>query len=128
MLEDEICVALGGAVAEELMFGNRSTGAGNDFQNALGLAKRIVYGGLSPLGVIDEETVPAQQVHDMITAVLRREEERAHRLLCQFRGVLEIVANRLLHDEMLTGEELRSMLLEPQPLPSSDWQVRQGPA
>lgn len=58
-LEDQICVILGGRMAEEVFFGRISTGASDDLQKAYRLAKMIVtrYGMSSSLGWLNfEET------------------------------------------------------------------------
>jgi cell division protease FtsH len=52
-LEIQIMVTLAGAIAEEMKYGNRSTGAKNDFTQAWNIAKEIVEAGLSSLGIVN---------------------------------------------------------------------------
>ncbi|MGZ4106373.1 MAG: AAA family ATPase, partial [Tumebacillaceae bacterium] len=56
-LINQIMIALGGTVAEELIFGNRSTGAQGDIQQATNMARTIVACGLSKLGIVDIENL-----------------------------------------------------------------------
>ena len=62
-LEDQIAVLLGGAIAEELIYGTRSTGASNDLEQTVKLAKEIINNGLSPLGIVDEEYTPKERIN-----------------------------------------------------------------
>lgn len=51
--EDEICSLLGGYVAEEVFFGEMTTGASNDLQRATNIARKMVTEyGMSPLGPV----------------------------------------------------------------------------
>ena len=51
-LAGRIQVCLAGAVAEELVFGQRSTGAVNDIEQATEIAKKMILSGLSDLGIV----------------------------------------------------------------------------
>ena len=53
-------VALAGAAAEEIMLGDCSTGAKNDFSQAWQVAKEIVDSGLSSLEIIDLSSLPKE--------------------------------------------------------------------
>ncbi len=109
-LEDEICRALAGGVAEETVLGGRSTGAYADHRQATELARRLVFGGMSRLGVVSEDTLPEAQLHRVVTEIAREQEERARGLLTAHRRLLTALADRLLEQESLSGEELRSLL------------------
>jgi vesicle-fusing ATPase len=59
-LEHQIMVTLAGAVAEEMKFGSRSTGAKNDFEQAWSVAGDIIDSGLSSLGVVNRDDLPGE--------------------------------------------------------------------
>jgi len=109
-LEEEIDVLLAGAVAEEELYGDRSTGAACDFEQAAELARRMVLAGMSPLGVIDKEVVPNRLVHREVTRTLGRRERAVRRRLRRHKQELRRVASRLLERESLSGDELRRYL------------------
>ncbi|MBE3520361.1 MAG: AAA family ATPase [Firmicutes bacterium] len=107
VLEDEIAILLAGAVAEDIAFGSRSTGAANDFAQALNLAKNIVAGGMSPLGVVDRDTAPPEALAQATREILTRAERRVHRILVRHKRTLTEVARILVQKESVTGDELR---------------------
>ena len=109
-LEDQIAIALGGAVAEDLELGGRSTGAMNDFDRAAELARQMVYAGMSPLGVVSREHLPARLLHEAVAAILAAQERRVRELLSERRQVLARAAAVLADMERLSGEELRAWL------------------
>ncbi len=109
-LEDEICRCLAGTVAEQVVLGSRSTGAAGDFQQAMGLAWRLVAGGMSRLGVVSEETLPEALRHRVLSEIMAEQEARATRLVEERRHLLKAVATRLVEHESLTGDELRNLL------------------
>ena len=100
-LEEQIMVALGGAVAEDMNFGSRSTGAWNDFEQAWNLAKDIITSGMSTLGVIAVTEVPSELVFKECTAMLKNIEEKTTNLLDDNRHLLQAVSSRLLEEETL---------------------------
>ena len=100
-LEEQIMVALGGAVAEDMNFGSRSTGARNDFEQAWTLAKDIITSGMSTLGVIAVTEVPCELVFKECTAMLKNIEEKTTNLLDDNRHLLQAVSSRLLEEETL---------------------------
>ncbi len=104
-----IRVCLAGAVSEELIFGQRSTGAQNDIEQATDLAKRMVFAGLSPLGIVSNE-LPANTLHEAIVQVIAEQEVVVREFLCERTDVLRRVAERLLEDDSLTGDEFRQLL------------------
>ncbi|AEG15920.1 Vesicle-fusing ATPase [Desulfofundulus kuznetsovii DSM 6115] len=112
-LENQIAVMLAGAVAEELILGNRSTGAGNDFREATRVAEQIIRNGMSRLGVVDVESLPGGLRYRVLTEILRAQEERVRSYLSEKRGVLERVAQLLLEQEKVTGEEFRRLIDSP---------------
>lgn len=111
-MEDQIAVFLGGAVAEELVYGERSTGASNDFQQAANLTKQIINSGLSTLGIVDEEFTPKNQINEVFTQILVKQEARVKSLLNDKIETLNHLAEFLLEKEKISGEEFRRVLQE----------------
>ena len=111
-LEDQIAVALGGAVAEDLELGGRSTGATSDFEKAADLARQMVYAGMSPLGVVSREHLPSRLLHEAVAGILAAQERRVRELLGRHRAVLARAASVLAEMERLSGSQLRAWLQE----------------
>ncbi|MGB9858405.1 MAG: AAA family ATPase [Moorellaceae bacterium] len=111
-LEGQICICVAGAVAEALVLGDRSTGAVNDFQEAVRIAKVIIVSGLSDMGVVAEENLTKEQMHQAITQIIRSQEEKAGELLRKYQPQLKSIAEQLLQEETLKGESLRLILVE----------------
>jgi vesicle-fusing ATPase len=109
-LEKQICIMLAGAAAEELVLEGRSTGAANDFEQAVRLTRKIVTAGMSPLGVIDEESIPQDKMHNMISEILREQEARVKESLGSYAGQIEEVVAILLENERMGGEEFRRLV------------------
>lgn len=109
-LEGQIRVALAGAAAEDLVFGQRSTGAENDFEQAVNLARRIVEPGLSDLGIVDLETVDRGREHDATTAILQAQGAAVRAFLEEHRPALDRIAALLQDREAVSGDEVRQAL------------------
>jgi vesicle-fusing ATPase len=62
-LEQQIMTMLAGALAEELRFGSRSSGARNDFQQAWNVAREMISSGLSSLGVVSDDSMPTDTLY-----------------------------------------------------------------
>jgi cell division protease FtsH len=127
-----IAVMMGGRVAEELVFGQFTTGAGNDIKQASNLARRMVteFGMSDVIGPIsyasDEESVflgrdftsrsrnysetVANQIDDEVRKFIIEGHEEARQLLSQNRDVLDRLANALLERETLDGEDVDSIV------------------
>ncbi|MGE5586396.1 MAG: AAA family ATPase [Bacillota bacterium] len=114
-LEDQLAVLLGGAVAEEIRFGSRSTGAAGDFEQALDIARRLVSAGLSPLGVVNVDELPRQLYHETMSAIMKAQERRAREILESRDDVLAAASAVLLENEKIDGDELREMLQQTRP-------------
>jgi cell division protease FtsH len=127
-----LAVMMGGRVAEELVFGQFTTGAGNDIKQASNLARRMVteFGMSDVIGPIsyasDEESVflgrdftsrsrnysetVANQIDDEVRKFIIDSHEEARRLLAENRDVLDRLANALLERETLDGEEVDALV------------------
>lgn len=132
-LEDRLCVLLGGRVAEEIVFGDVSTGAQDDLQKATDIALSMVtrYGMSEALGLRafesprrslflesptathrDYSEEKAAAIDAEVERVLQRAHERVRGLLMRHRRQLERVSAWLLEKEVLDGEQLRQLLTE----------------
>ena len=130
-LLDRLAVLLGGRVAEELVFGEISTGAQNDLQRATDIARsmvaeygmsdhlglvtyerphqaRFLPGNLSPNKTYSEEK--AAQIDEEISQVIERVHQRVRNILSARRNVLDEVAHLLSRKEIVQGDELREIL------------------
>ncbi|MDS1029048.1 AAA family ATPase [Bacillota bacterium LX-D] len=110
-LEKQIKITLAGAVAEEIILGERSTGSANDFQEAVKLAKQIILNGLSPLGIIDPEQND-QIIRDMLQEILHEQENQVKDMLKKQKEILVKVAAELKKEEKVSGEQLRALMTE----------------
>ncbi len=133
-LLDKITVLMGGRAAEELMFGDVSTGAQDDLQRATDLARRMVIQfGMSeavgpqslhpeesrPLSMLPSFAAPGERfysertqqvVDEEVTQMLDRAFRRACALLAHNRAQLVSLATRLREQEVLEGPALREAL------------------
>ena len=130
---DFIGVALGGRVAEEVVFGEMTTGAKNDLERCTSIARRMVteFGMSTKLGPMTfgrrneqvfmgrdfghdrdyGETIAAQidaEVSDMINT----QYERVKALLIQYRPHMDAVVKELLIKETLEGKEVEAIVEE----------------
>jgi cell division protease FtsH len=146
-LMDRIAVLLGGRVAEEIVFDEISTGAGNDLERVTELARSMVmeYGMSRELGAVNlsgprrvqflqadgdmssrrqysEET--ARAIDNEIRGLIAGTYERVRRILTDDRAVLEVLAQRLLEKEVVDEAELREIMqLPPRTRPPSEERV-----
>ncbi|MGE5247741.1 MAG: ATP-dependent zinc metalloprotease FtsH [Verrucomicrobiota bacterium] len=130
-LLDRLAVLLGGRVAEELVFGEISTGAQNDLQRATDIARSMVaeYGMSDRLGLVTYERprqgrflpesspanksyseAKAAQIDEEVARVVEEAHQRVREILSTRRNVLDEVVQSLLQKEVLQGEELRKIL------------------
>jgi cell division protease FtsH len=131
-LLDRIDVLLGGRVAEEIVFGDVSTGAQNDLQRVTDLARHMVtqYGMSETLGLATFEeprTNPflnvsgagrsreysektAQAIDDEIRAIIGEARERVRTTLTQRRGALNALAKLLLEKEVVDRQGLEALV------------------
>ncbi len=131
--KDDIAGLLGGRVAEELVFGDVTTGASNDLEQATRLARKMVteYGMSDKLGPLTyghkEELVflgreigeqrnyseeVAKRIDEEIHHIITEAHDRAMEVLSNNRGKLDRVAQRLIEKETLDAEEFEALLKE----------------
>ena len=129
--QDVICKAMGGRMAELLVFGHINSGAANDLEQATGIAKRMVreWGMSDKIGPMAWELagsgVPgrgpddlgreysddtARLIDEEVATILREQEERARQLLTQHRKGLDLVAVALLEHETIDGPEVARLI------------------
>ncbi|WP_425057805.1 ATP-dependent zinc metalloprotease FtsH [Sporomusa carbonis] len=111
-IKGKIAVAIAGAVAEELFLGARSTGAANDFKQATDLAKQIVFGGMSELGIVSPEDVPKELLHNAITSIIKAVECQVKTRLMDKQEAFKKIVDILLAKEYISGAEFRTLLNE----------------
>jgi cell division protease FtsH len=130
-LLDRLAVLLGGRVAEEMVFGEISTGAQNDLQRATDIARSMVteYGMSERLGLVTYERArqpmflpgsfpstktyseeKAGQIDEEISRVVEEAHQRVRGILSAHRNVLDDLAHLVSQKEMVQGEVLREML------------------
>ncbi|MHB8916771.1 MAG: AAA family ATPase [Desulfocucumaceae bacterium] len=109
-LENQIAVMLAGAVAEEMILGGRSTGAGNDYLQATRTADQIINSGMSDLGVIDPDMLPRSFRYRSQKKILQAQEDRVRVFLEEKREELSRVVDLLLEQEKISGQQLRKVL------------------
>jgi len=109
-LEDQISVMLAGAVAEEVILGNRSTGSANDFEQAVRAAETMLRSGMSELGIVCLESLPQDLKHRTISGIVREQEEQVREYLTGLKDVFDDILKVLLEKEKITGEEFRSFI------------------
>ena len=125
-LLDQIAYAMGGRVAEEVVFGDPTTGASNDFEKATTIAKAMVmqYGMSSLVGSVAYGTagevfigrdmastkeysdVTAQNIDKEIRAILDAAHDEAYKAINLNRKVLDAMAKELMERETLNAEEI----------------------
>jgi vesicle-fusing ATPase len=103
-LEKQIMVTLAGAVAEEIKYGSKSTGAKNDFEQAWALAREIVDCGLSPLGIVNPNDTPREVIYEQCKAIISQLEEKTRNLLQEEVENLSQLAAYLLAEESIDRE------------------------
>jgi vesicle-fusing ATPase len=109
-LEKQIRVCLAGAVAESLILGNRSTGASSDFNQAVQIARQIVNAGLSPLGIICEEILSKDLLHQAIQEIVQQQEKEVAGMLDGCLDALKEISGLLIVQEYISGTTLQEHL------------------
>ena len=130
---DRICVALGGRVAEKLIYGTYSTGANDDLVRCTELARKMVreWGMSERIGpmawgeqravFLGEDLVQPREYSDEtsrvidqeVERILREQEDRAKHSLVDHRAGLERVARALLEHETVEGEQVLQLVRDP---------------
>ena len=125
-LLESICGLLGGRVAEEITFGEVTTGAYDDFKKATKIARSMVTEyGMSKLGpmMLEEkdgstflgrdytknrnisDTV-AHEIDEEMRSIINNCYEETKKIITQNKDLLALIANTLLEEETITKEEI----------------------
>lgn len=105
-----IRVALAGLVAEQMVFGEGSTGAGQDLAMASQLARRLLISGLSEMGPIDTSEIPEAIRFQEVQKIMAKERTYLQENLQSHRVHLESIARSLRDKESLSGDEFRQKM------------------
>ena len=125
-LLESICGLLGGRVAEEITFGEVTTGAHDDFKKATKIARSMVTEyGMSNLGpmMLEEpdgntflgrdytknrnisDTV-AHEIDEEMRSIINNCYEKTKKIITENKDLLALIANTLLEEETITKEEI----------------------
>ena len=129
-LENKIATLTGGRAAEEVVFGQITTGASNDIEQATKLARAMItrYGMNDDFDMVAFETVTnqylggdtslacsaetQQAIDQKVIALVKREHAKARKILEDNRAALDRLAQYLYEKETITGEEFMQLLAE----------------
>ncbi len=140
-LYNTLAILMGGRVAEELIFKNITTGAGNDLERATDLARKMVceWGMSETLGPLtfgkkneeiflgreiathrDFSEQIAEQIDGEIKRLVTENYDRTKRLLTEHMHILKALAEALLEKEVLDALEIDKIVQQglPQPTPA----------
>ncbi|BDO43497.1 ATP-dependent zinc metalloprotease FtsH [Cellulomonas sp. NTE-D12] len=129
-LLDQLAYAMGGRVAEELVFHDPTTGASNDIEKATEVARKMVtqYGMSASLGSVklgqessevflgrdvghqrDYSESVASRIDVEVRALMEKAHDEAWEILVEYRDVLDRLVLELLEKETLNAEQLREV-------------------
>ena len=127
-IENKIATFTGGRAAEEVVFGEITTGASNDIEQATKLARAMItrYGMSDDFDMVALETVTNQYlggdaslacsadtqkiIDDKVVALVKAQHEKAKDLLLANRAKLDVLAQYLYEKETITGDEFMTIL------------------
>ena len=127
-IENKVATLTGGRAAEEVVFGSVTTGASNDIEQATKLSRAMItrYGMSDEFDMVAMETVTNQylggdaslacsaetqtQIDRQVVALVKKQHEKARKLLTDNRQKLDELAAYLYEKETITGEEFMSIL------------------
>ena len=141
-LLDQIAYAMGGRVAEEIVFHDPTTGASNDFEKATKIARQMVtqYGFSDKVGAVsfadggevfigrdmgqvrEYSEATAQLIDVEVRAILEAAHNEAYKALTTNRKVLDAMAKALMEEETLNQEQIAKIFKPVKKLPKrSQW-------
>jgi cell division protease FtsH len=136
-LLDQIAYAMGGRVAEEIVFHDPTTGASNDFEKATSIARQMVtqYGFSNSIGAVsygnggevfigrdmaqqrDYSEATAQAIDAEVRAIVEAAHDDAYKALTANRKILDALAKELMERETLNQEEIAVLFKNVKKLP-----------
>ena len=137
-LQDQLTYAMGGRVAEEIVFHDPTTGASNDIEKATSIARKMVieYGMTTELGPVKlgteggepfagrdmgrgreySETI-AERVDTQVRALIEQAHNEAYQVISANRDILDALARELLEKETLDHNQIAEIFTEIRKLP-----------
>ena len=127
-LENKIATFTGGRAAEEIVFGEITTGASNDIEQATKIARAMItrYGMTDEFDMVAMETVTNQylggdtslscsadtqkEIDEKVVQLVKAEHEKARKILAENREKLDELAMYLYEKETITGDEFMDIL------------------
>lgn len=127
-LENKIATLTGGRAAEEVVFGEVTTGASNDIEQATRLARAMItrYGMTDEFDMVAMETVNNQylggdtslscsadtqkEIDKKVVEIVKKQHEKARKLLMDHRQKLDELSEYLYEKETITGSEFMAIL------------------
>ncbi|MEK4436919.1 MULTISPECIES: AAA family ATPase [Paenibacillus] len=117
-LEEQIMIALGGAAAEEMYYGGRSTGSRNDFEQATNVVQTMMASGLTSLGIVNMDMVTTEELMRENKMILQDLMDQTKRLLEEQRTIFDNSLDTLMREEVLSGEQFRCQFRDSALLPA----------
>lgn len=117
-LEEQIMIALGGAAAEEMYYGGRSTGSRNDFEQATNVVQTMMSSGLTSLGIVNMDMVTTEELMRENKEILQGLMDETKRLLEEQRPIFDNSLDILMKEEVLSGEQFRCQFRDNALLPA----------
>ena len=145
-LENKIATLTGGRAAEEVVFGQITTGASNDIEQATKLARAMItrYGMNDEFDMVAFETVnnqylggdtslacsaeTQQAIDRKVVALVKAQHAKARQLLEEHRAALDRLAQYLYEKETITGEEFMQLLRQTGQIPGQAAAIEGGAA
>ena len=145
-LENKIATLTGGRAAEEVVFGQITTGASNDIEQATKLARAMItrYGMNDEFDMVAFETVnnqylggdtslacsaeTQQAIDRKVVALVKAQHAKARQLLEEHRTALDRLAQYLYEKETITGEEFMQLLRQTGQTPGQAAAIEGGAA
>lgn len=127
-LENKIATLAGGRAAEIAVFGEMTSGAVNDIEQATKLAKAMIsrYGMSDEIGMVAFERIEnaylggdaalqcseaiAEEIDRSVIALMKKQEDRAKQILTENMGKLHKLAQYLFENETISGETFMELL------------------
>ncbi len=127
-LYNELCILFGGRSAEEIKFNLVSTGASNDIEKATQIARSMItrYGMSDKFDMmaLEEQNTQyldtgtrrnysettAKEIDEEVLKLVKQAHDEAKNILTEHFELLEIIANKLLEVETITGDEFKELV------------------